>query len=86
MTQERKDYKETQQGVTKKQRNTTHHRGAYINTPRSGDGIANMSAVHYSNPQQVIIDSQLKNSHQYFTEGFSRNSLLFLYWNNLFST
>ena len=62
MTQERKDWKETQQGVTEKQRNTTHHRGAYINTPKSDDGIENMSAVHYSNPQQVIIDSQLKNN------------------------
>ena len=50
--------------MTKKQRNTTHHRGAYINTPKSGDGIANMSAVHYSNPQQLIIDTQLKNNQQ----------------------
>ena len=30
-SQERKDWKETQQGVTEKQRNTTHHRGACIN-------------------------------------------------------
>ena len=54
-SQERKDWKETQQGVTEKQRNTTHHRSAYINTPKSDDGIANMSAFHYSNPQQVIV-------------------------------
>ena len=26
------DWKETQQGVTEKQRNNTHQRGAYINT------------------------------------------------------
>ena len=59
VTQERKDWKETQQGVTKKQRNTTHHRGAYINTSKSDDGIANMSAVHYSNPQQVIVSLKI---------------------------
>ena len=43
-----------------------------INTPKSGDGIANMSAFHYYKPQQLIIASQLKSNYQYFTGGFTR--------------
>ena len=56
-----------------KQRNTTRHRGAYISKGKSGDGIANMSAFHYSNRQQLIINRQLKTNHQYFLGGFTRS-------------
>ena len=45
-----KTEKKHNKGWLKKQRNTSHHRGAYMNTTKSGGGIANTSAVHYSNP------------------------------------
>ena len=51
LAQEQKRYKGKHQGVIEKQHNTTCNLGAYINTRKSGDGIANMSAFHYPNSQ-----------------------------------
>ena len=67
--------------MIEKERNTTRYRGACINTrirSRAIYSIANVSAFHYSNLQQLIINQQLKINHQYFTGGFTRNCLLLL--------